>query len=106
VAEADGLVEVNGVREAGVAAEEERRGSEEAGLCDGVEEEAPAKATTAELRRDGHLRELIDSLAEGNESGAADRKTICEDHENRSTLRRMVVSGSPRVSMSRASRLK
>ena len=52
VAEADGFVEVNGVREAGVAAEKERRGSEEPGLCDGVEEEATAKATTAELRRE------------------------------------------------------
>ena len=42
MAEADGLVEVDSVGEAGVAAEEKRRSSEEARLCDGVEEKATA----------------------------------------------------------------
>lgn len=86
VAEADGFVEVDGVGESSVATKVERRGAEEAGLCNGVEQETTAEATTAELRRDGHLRELIDSLAKGNESGAADRKTVSVDYENRSTF--------------------
>ena len=86
VAEADGLVEMDGGGEFGAAAEEEGGCADEAGLGDGVVEQLPAETLAAMMRRDCHLGELVDAVADGNEGDAASGFGAGEEQEDMAAL--------------------
>lgn len=69
---AHGLIEADCTWQLGAAAQEQGVRADMPGPRNGVLKQAAPDSLTAQMRCDGHLRELIDTLAHGNQRHAPD----------------------------------
>lgn len=103
MAEADGLVEVDGVGQPAVAAEGEAAGTEGAGERDGGEEDTAADAVAAEVFGDGHLGEFELALVLRMRAQQPTGRVPAKAMRMWPPGPRMLRCGSPRLRWSRSS---
>ncbi len=81
MAKADRFVQVNSVFEPCIAAEKQRTGAEPSGLRNRVLKQTAADASSAQVRRNCHLGDLIDSIPHRDQRGKCARANVgCKHH--------------------------
>src|ERR1700761_7331793 len=88
VAKTNRFVQVNSVLEPCIAAEEQRPGTDISGLRNRVLKQTAADASAAQVRRNSHFGDLVDSIAHRQQRDASYGFSAGMGHEDISTLQK------------------
>ena len=86
MAETDGHLQMHSIFQPGIAGQEQRLRPRAFGLRDRMLQQLAANPKPMQVRRHRHLRYLVNTVAHGYQSHAADRLAAEICHEDRSTL--------------------